>query len=270
MFLNEFDLMDIRLHEMSEVADYFVISESSVTHKGYPKPRYYLENRNRFSEFDSKIVYVDADKYMRKVGEDVGTFEWWRENDQRDAIMPALEGIAKDDDAIIVTDLDEIPKASKVPTHIDDGDIIGFRMMACEGGLNRVQVGGSWSPVGATNYANLKRIGGPQALRAMTYATHSVTEFISSSGWHFSWCGSMEDTVYKLMKATPHSELSTPEMADPNRIADNIANGRELFHGGSSHRMWRQYANVEIDDTFPKYIISNIGKFTHLMIVGSK
>jgi hypothetical protein len=60
-FLNEFDLLEIRLHELAPVVDRFVIAESPVTFTGRPKPLHFLDNRARFAAFADKIIHIVVD-----------------------------------------------------------------------------------------------------------------------------------------------------------------------------------------------------------------
>ena len=57
LFFNELDLLEIRLNLLNDYVDYFVISESDLTFSGKPKPLYYLENKDRFKQFEKKIIH---------------------------------------------------------------------------------------------------------------------------------------------------------------------------------------------------------------------
>ena len=61
-FFNEIDLLEIRLNELNDVVDYFVIVEGTQTFQNKPKPSYYLENKKRFKDFESKIIRVEIPK----------------------------------------------------------------------------------------------------------------------------------------------------------------------------------------------------------------
>ena len=37
-FFNELDLLELRLHELNKVVDYFVLVEATLTHSGWNKP----------------------------------------------------------------------------------------------------------------------------------------------------------------------------------------------------------------------------------------
>ena len=55
-FYNELELLNLRLHELWDDVDYFVISESNHTHRGKKKKLYYLENQDKFIKFSEKII----------------------------------------------------------------------------------------------------------------------------------------------------------------------------------------------------------------------
>jgi beta-1,4-mannosyl-glycoprotein beta-1,4-N-acetylglucosaminyltransferase len=47
-FFNEIDILKIRLNLLYEKVDYFLICEANITHSGYKKPYYFLENKKNF------------------------------------------------------------------------------------------------------------------------------------------------------------------------------------------------------------------------------
>ena len=107
-FFNELDLLEIRLNVLKDVVDKFVLVEAGETHSGKPKPLHFKENAARFAAFRDRIVYVCVEKFPG-----VCTTDWARENYQRNAIADGLKG-AKDDDVVLVSDLDEIPRPEKI------------------------------------------------------------------------------------------------------------------------------------------------------------
>lgn len=106
-FYNELDLLEIRLDELSNSVDIFVIVEANVTFQGKDKPLYFYDNRRRFAKYADKIRHV--------VVEDVAAIDdpWQREWAQRNAIKRGL-GDAEDGDSVIVSDVDEIVRASTI------------------------------------------------------------------------------------------------------------------------------------------------------------
>ena len=58
LFFNELELLEIRLDELYDIVDYFVIVESDRTFTNKPKPLYFNESKSRFERFLDKIKYV--------------------------------------------------------------------------------------------------------------------------------------------------------------------------------------------------------------------
>jgi beta-1,4-mannosyl-glycoprotein beta-1,4-N-acetylglucosaminyltransferase len=119
-FFDEFDLLEIRLAELSSVVDRFVLVEATTTFQGEPKPLHFAENKARFRDHLDKIEHVIVDmpevpprlsrKSRNKSNLDRAR-AWDREYYQRDQIARGLTG-ANPDDIVMVSDVDEIPRKS--------------------------------------------------------------------------------------------------------------------------------------------------------------
>ena len=103
-FFNELDLLEIRLNELYNSVDYFVIAEANMSHSGKPKDYVLEENWERFKPFQDKIRYLKIDDFP------VTHNSWVREKFQRDALSRGFTDM-QSDDLIIISDLDEIPRA---------------------------------------------------------------------------------------------------------------------------------------------------------------
>jgi beta-1,4-mannosyl-glycoprotein beta-1,4-N-acetylglucosaminyltransferase len=115
-FFDELDLLEIRLNELYDVVDRFVLVEASSTFQGVPKPLIFEQNKARFARWIDKIKHVVCDfpdpmprlssKSRKKQGE--RAIAWDREYYQRNQILRGLAD-ARPDDVIMVSDVDEIP-----------------------------------------------------------------------------------------------------------------------------------------------------------------
>ena len=106
---------------MDKFVDYFVIIEASYNHKGEKRdPKFKIEN---FKNFRHKIIYflienqpndlhIVDDSSKDKLGKEIMN-ALKRENYQRDQIKLGLDK-ADENDWIIISDLDEIPKLEEV------------------------------------------------------------------------------------------------------------------------------------------------------------
>ena len=112
IFYNELDMLEFRLHELSDVVDYFVIAEGTTTFRGQPKPLYFAENKTRFKEFLPRI---------RDLAVPLGDHDsWTREFTLRNSLARGLVGL-QSDDLCILSDVDEIPDAKTLAFHRDVG-----------------------------------------------------------------------------------------------------------------------------------------------------
>ena len=59
MINTELDWLEIRLNELKDQVDYFVILESATTFTGLPKPLHLKDNWEHFSAFHGQIIYRD-------------------------------------------------------------------------------------------------------------------------------------------------------------------------------------------------------------------
>ena len=54
---SELDLLEIRMNELDDVVDYFLIVESNTTFTGLTKETHFAQNRLQFGKFEGKIKY---------------------------------------------------------------------------------------------------------------------------------------------------------------------------------------------------------------------
>ena len=121
-FYNELDLLEIRLEELYNTVDYFVIVEANQTFTNRPKPYNFEQAHVRYSKYMDKIIYVKVDDMPGSAN------PWDNETHQRNAIARGLV-YAERDDIVIVSDADEIPRPSAIAQlRNSDQMIFAFRM----------------------------------------------------------------------------------------------------------------------------------------------
>lgn len=234
-FYNELELLEIRLNEMAPICEKVIIVEATKTHSGRPKPLYFEQNKHLFSKWKDKIVHIVTDF---PDGLDV----WGRERYQREQIMRGLTD-CHDDDAIIISDADEIPRASAVITYKTEHGIRSLDQDLHYYFLNTK--GGIWKEAKILPYGTLKQIG-PCGAR-YTNATS-----IPNGGWHFSYLGGEERIIDKI-NSWAHQEYNRDDIKDVNNVREALATGRDLFKRPDQPG----YTTVQIDDTYPAYIVSH-------------
>ena len=107
-FFNELDVLEIRLREMYDTVDHFVIAEANMSHSGKPKDYILLDNWERFKPWADKIIRVQVDDFPETKD------SWIREKYQRYSLSKGLPDTLAKDDLIITSDLDEVPRAEAI------------------------------------------------------------------------------------------------------------------------------------------------------------
>ena len=121
-FLNEKELVELRIKYLNELVDCFLIVEADVTHTGKEKKWNFSELlNNNLKEFSHKIQYhqmkvdlkkAEAEKSSNYKGGTWGR-SWKVESMQRNFIKDAYKSFSPSD-IIIISDLDEIPSKDKL------------------------------------------------------------------------------------------------------------------------------------------------------------
>jgi beta-1,4-mannosyl-glycoprotein beta-1,4-N-acetylglucosaminyltransferase len=283
-FFNELELLEIRLHELAEVVDKFVLVEATRTFQKKPKPLYFEENKQRFALFLDKIIHIKVDKYPTFFSQLKPVKTWHYENSQREWILKALVN-CKPDDQIIISDIDEIPKAEKVKEFSQKAGIKVFEQRYLCYFLNYLciyyhinppnpkmvvyaqsnQNGiGYWRGTVMLSYQDLtKKIKTIKEARVQRSTETPDTLVVKEGGWHFSFLGGLEKIIEKL-QAYSHTEFNNDYFRNKERIRRLIEKGEDIYENGN------RYQAVAIDETFPAYLSKNQAQFSHLIYkVGS-
>lgn len=252
-FYNELDLLDLRLSELYDVVDHFVIVEATTTFQNTPKPLYFRDNWDRYSKYHDKIIHVVVGNMPNDAD------PWVNETYQRNAILRGLEN-AHPNDIIIISDVDEIIRATAVDQmRNSDSHVFGLRMPYFNFKMNYMLNDTAekycvW-PM-ASKYAAL---GNPDELRASRWSLNTfrysekiaLVELIEHAGWHFTYMGDTEFICNKI-RSFSHSELNTAEVLAQINVDEMIARGV-----GFNPLDPRPFVPVAIDDYFPVKLLTN-------------
>ena len=149
LFYNEVEILKVRMHELSDIVDRFVIVESTRTFQGQSKPLWFQANRHAFQAFESKIIHKVCDIPEPETGVLPGrapSAAWAREHYQRNFIATAL-GDLRDDDLVMISDVDEIVSAEALRRALHERrkhDLTIFEMPNFTGFFNRKMTAVSW------------------------------------------------------------------------------------------------------------------------------
>lgn len=265
IFFNELDLLEIRLNELNEVVDKFVLIEANKTFQNNHKPYYFEENKERFSPFLDKIIHIKLDKYPLFIPI-INPFTAWKlEFFQRNSIVKGLVN-CKPEDIVLISDVDEIPKASVLKEMLAKGidQIYGLKMdmymyflnnqLIYDGGSSMTieqSKDGIWHCTAVLPYKLLKQK--PNRLRKIIMRTRrrgEVFKIIPNAGWHFTYLGGVKNIIKKL-EAFSHTEFNNDTFKSQEKIEEYITTGKDLFGRDMQFKM------LENLETLPKFIQEN-------------
>ena len=197
IFYNELDILERRMHYLDSVVDYFVIVESSVTHKGTPKPSFYQDNKARYARWSHKIRHIWVDDNPMDSDD-----AWVRENHHRQGIRRAIVD-AEPSDYILVSDVDEIPRIDAIVHTKSTNTVnpIAFHMQAFQYSFKWMQMFEPWFGTVILR-ADQMPPGGPQELRdcRWKYPHHRF------AGWHLSSFGDAKHVFKKVSEYAHHGD----------------------------------------------------------------
>ena len=227
MYFDEEVVVNVRLHTLNEFVDYFVIVESRFTHKGDPRELKF--DHKKFQKFRDKIIYIiDEEAYPQT--HEIRTEDSendrstklifnaaYRENGQRNLIAKGLKE-ANDEDLILISDVDEIPKLSGLNFKSIKEKIILFKQDMFYYKFNLQLPDLIWT---GTKACKKKNLISPQWLRNIKDRKYSFfridtffskTKFISikiisDGGWHFSNIKTPKEIEFKLRSYLHHREF---------------------------------------------------------------
>ena len=255
LFFNENDLLEIRLNELSEVVDYFVVVESQ--HTFTKKNKEFNFDIKRFEKFKDKIIYIQNKDFLKSPN------PWDTEKQQRNKLieglnLPYFPINACDNDLIILSDLDEIPKASKIIEafyliYQDNKKYIKFNLKNYHYALNNELLEpNEWiGPI----CSKRKNINNMQDFR-------HIKEYIKidNAGWHYSFVNNIENIIAK-MNAYSHQEYNKWPNNDSQFVKERIKSGHS--HLGHSENIFRK---VKLNNkNCPKYVLKNKKKYDKLI-----
>jgi len=280
-FNKDFVTLEIRLNELWNIVDKFIIVESKYSHTGEIKPLYLKESIHLFEKYKEKIILISNENNYKTRNPRV------REAYQRKLLDAKIKSLAlKPNDLIIHSDCDEIPRATTIK-EIKINNQSGNFLLELNGYsyyLNTYT--GKWARCTVTSYDKFKgvlrarqnifiaqaiqqqRIKVP-LIRVPDYWTTNlgVKRFlpilkydpslilIKNAGWHFNNLFLVGDLMSKL-KFSSHKELMRKETKylDINYI-------QKMRNESRDYQTGKQLQRVEIDHLFPLYVRNNIRNY---------
>lgn len=236
---NEMDLLEFRFKLLNSSVDLFVIAESNLTHSGKDKEYNFEKNKERYAEWAHKIHYIKVSQTTEglvfpenETKYNPGNGSWVLENQQRNALTEAA-GFIKDNDLVIIGDLDEMPNPD-VFLNLNIGEEpvtlqmqFHYYFMNCRSSKSEKWWGGSVLCKGAAFYKT-----SPQTFRDGRNSYNKIKK----GGWHFSYLGGVEKIKLKI-SSFAHTEYNKAEYLDDEHIIRSLQKGRDVFN--RRHKKYR-------------------------------
>ncbi|PPQ66306.1 hypothetical protein CVT24_007303 [Panaeolus cyanescens] len=267
---SELDLLEIRLNELDDVVDYFLIVESNATFTGLPKETFFANNRARYAKFGHKIVYHFLPGYALQDGETA----WDVERQTRQTMSALIQDQTRNfksgvKSLVLMSDLDEIPAAHTVRLlkACDFGQFIHLQ-------LRDFLYSFEWY-LGLNSWRASASIWNDDSVYRHSKA---VDVMLADAGWHCSFCFRTIPEYALKMKGYSHADriAGRINLLDPKRIQDTICKGTDIFG-----MLPEAYDYVDLLAQMnpkasksavglPRYLIENGEKFRFLLPGGCK
>jgi beta-1,4-mannosyl-glycoprotein beta-1,4-N-acetylglucosaminyltransferase len=283
MYFDEDIVLDVRLNFLDKFVDKFVIIESQYDHKG--ERRTPLFNINKFKKFKDKINYILVNEIppgIEKINTEDKENEiyrksifnaWKRENLQRNQIQKGLTD-ANEEDWIIISDLDEIPKLSEIDLKDIKDNLVFFKQGMMYYKFNLKLENYIWVGSKACRMKNLKS---PQWIRDIkdkkyswwrvdTYFSKKKYRnilFVEDGGWHFSYLKSAKDIEKKLKSYLHHIDYDLNPIGE--KKIEEMINDKKTIYNIKADQKENKFDGVnklnKIDiNSLPSYILENRDK----------
>ena len=286
MFYDEDLLLDLRLNILDQHVDFFVIVESKYFHNG--KERQLKFDIKKYKKFDHKIIYIVHENEPTKIhkvnkedNEGIKSYKLitnahLRENDQRNHISKGLNN-AKDDDLILISDVDEIPNFESIKLEKIKNQIIMFEQNIFYYKLNRYLPNFTWY---GTKGCKKKYLKSPQWLRnikskkflfwrldTLLSDTKYINKyFVNNGGWHFSNLKNSTDIELKLKSYLHHHDYENEELGK-EKIEELIKNNSTIYDmfTDKTSKKYNDKSRQQLEkfdmNKLPLYIQNNFNKY---------
>ena len=179
------------------------------------------------------------------------------EQHQRNSIIKGLKK-ANDNDLIILSDVDEIPNLNKLKEY-DKSKFAVFSQKMFMYKLNYLNLKeNDWH---GSKICLKKNFKSPQWLRNLKFKKYPFwridktrnLQIIKNGGWHFAYLQTPEN-ISKKIQSFAHGEFNKIDITNEESINAKIEKGQDIFNRNYNLK------KIEIDSSFPRYILENKNK----------
>ena len=242
IFYNELDLLNYRFSILNEFVDFFILIEASHTFTGKEKKSFYNDNKDFFSEFIHKIIYINIDDMpfiFPNINYNNGD-QWLNEKHQRNCIKLGLDMILEicDDDIILTSDVDEIPNPNiliNLKNNTLDYNLDTLNRLALDMYYYNLYYiigeGSNWHGIKLFTFKAYKKIN--LTFQEMRVWEHSNNvPIVNNGGWHLSYFGDIDFIINKICSYS-HQEYNNDNYLNKNKLIEKLKNGINLLNNSS-------------------------------------
>jgi beta-1,4-mannosyl-glycoprotein beta-1,4-N-acetylglucosaminyltransferase len=283
-YFDEDFLLDLRLNILDQYVKKFIITEATYTHNGDKKKLNF--DINNFKKFKNKINYIVVDKKPPKIinllnndsesikGQKSILNGMARDYFQRENLIYGLKNV-KDEDIIMISDLDEIPNLKNLDFSIIKNKIIIFQQKMFYYKVNLFYENFIWH---GTKACKKKHLISPQWLRNIKakkypswrfdlfFSKKKYTDlfFVKNGGWHFTYLKTPEQLYKKLLNFAHHFEFkkSGLKISDIKKI---MHEKRIVYDHNIDQKGYKWSASKKLkklDKAYlPEYVNLNLDKY---------
>ena len=280
MYFDEELITNLRMNILDKYVDYFVIVESKYNHKGDKRDLKF--NFKKYKKFKNKIIYLvqrQLPPNIEKIKKDDSNIEKEhkyinnavkRENFQRNFLEKGIAK-AKDDDLILISDVDEIPNLEKIKYSKIHHKILVFEQIMTYYKFNLALPKFIWH---GTKGCLKKNLVSPQWLRNVKAKKYSKLrldiffndkkfnniKLIKEGGWHFTNVKKPIEIENKFKSYLHHREY---ELSGLNLIGIKklVENGYAIYDLKADQRINKIGIGNKLkkinDKILPEYILKN-------------
>ena len=264
MYFDEDLVLDIRLNTLNDYVDKFVIAEATLDHSGREK-KLNFDIKN-FLKFKDKINYLIIDDMPKEVEQQKKNWHsaHIRDQFQRNSLKKGfLDSV--DEDLIMISDIDEIPNPKKISEFSVKNKYACFIQKNFQSKINQLNITSpNWL---GTKICQKKYLKSPQWLRNLktkkknwwSIFKDKEPQIILNGGWHFSFL-KKPNLIQKKIESFAHQEFNDQKFLNIDKIQERVSSLKDIFD--------REYVyeKIELDNSFPEYILKNTQKFSDWII----
>ena len=258
----ELDWLEIRLNELYNHVDYFVILESDTTFQENPKPLHLQDNYSQFEPFHVKMIH----RIVNFTGSSLPAGDTWEhERFTRNALFTqALASLSGEQapvqgDVLIIGDVDEVPRPTTLTTlrNCAFPPRVTLRSHFYYYSFQWLHRGEQWAHPQATFFNGFKDTVKPEDLRKGKPHVE-----LYNAAWHCSSCMQTMQHLVNKIESFSHKGYNDPYMLDQQRLLRKVRQGEDLFE-----RETEVFDRIDDNMDVPMYLLQdrNRQKFAYML-----